>query len=177
MYRRDTQEQSAKESHPERPSVTRARWCEIDISLAARCESPVLITAPPDDALAIARLIATLGRGDRPPSVLTCDPTQGDDVTAALAGASVGARPDWGAPVLLLREVQSLGSEGQAALTRYLLQRQFRPLGQTARLVVSSSESLFEYVERGAFDEGLYYRLSAIHIVGSDPPDGTGQLA
>ncbi len=142
---------------------------EIDLNLAARSDGPVLITARPTDALAIARLIAAVGRGACPVEVVTCDHAEGDDVLAAMADARLSPPSECERPILLLREVHALTSSEQATVMTRLAERQLRPFEQTARILASSSIDLFDCVERGTFDEQLFYRLNRIHIVGRGP--------
>jgi hypothetical protein len=149
-------------------------WCEIDINLAARYDGPVLISATPDDALAIARLIATLGRGGSPTQVLICDLAAGDDVMTAMADAALRQHLGSERLMLLLREVQALTPSDQTIVMKRLVDRQLRPFENTARIIASSSINLFQRVEQGTFDPRLFYRLNAIHIIGSNQA-GTAQ--
>lgn len=167
MFRRTAKEGTEIEPDLLRPSADHSVWCEVDISLAAQTDGPVLISATPDEALAIARLIATLGPGEGPMPVLTCDPAEGGDVLTAMADSSLRHEPGSNRPILLLREVQTLTSSEQAALLKRLCGRPRRPIEQSARILASSSIDLFQAVGRGAFDERLFYRLNQIHIVAS----------
>src|SRR5439155_277139 len=80
-----------------------------DISLAARCTAPVLITGAVDDTLPIVQAIAARNQHDLsgPPTIVTCDPAAGDDVVAAIAasGRNGGAT---GRAILWLKEVHAL---------------------------------------------------------------------
>jgi hypothetical protein len=134
-----------------------------DINFAARAHTPVLITAAPDHALSIARVIATGGRGDCTPEVLICDPTAGDDVLAAMADHKLSS-PEGHAPILLLKEVQGLTTSDQAAVLKCLDRQQKERSGRAPRVIASTSIDLFGCVERGTFDAQLFYRLNAIHI-------------
>jgi hypothetical protein len=146
-----------------RPSEAFSKAIVNDINLAARAHTPVLITAAPDHALSIARVIATGGRGDCTPEVLTCDPTAGDDVLAAMADDKLTS-PEGHAPILLLKEVQGLTTSDQAAVLKCLDRQQKERSGRAPRVIASTSIDLFGCVERGTFDAQLFYRLNAIHI-------------
>jgi hypothetical protein len=122
-----------------------------DILLAARSTCAVLITAPPEDALEIARAIA-LERGciDR---LLVHD----------FGSAEASELPESRALMLLLREVHDLTPRQQRLLMDLLEERQ----GSAPRIIASSSVSLYERVREGTFDARLYYRLNTIHVVAS----------
>jgi hypothetical protein len=122
-----------------------------DILLAARSTCAVLITAPPDEALEIARAIAIEeGSADR---LLVHD--------SATAAASDLPESHPGPLILLLREVHDLTPGRQRLLMDLLEERQ----GASPRIIASSSVSLYDRVKEGTFDAGLYYRLNAVHIV------------
>ena len=167
MFRRIAKEGTELEPDLLHPWPDQSVWCEMDINLAAQCDGPVLITATPDDALAIARLIATLARGECPTQVLTCDPAEGGDVLTEMADSALHHQPGSDRPILLLREVQMLTSSEQAAVMNRLGARASWPVEHLARILASSSIDLFEAVRRGAFDERLFYCLNQIHIVRS----------
>jgi hypothetical protein len=146
-----------------------SNWLEIDIRLVASRDTPVLVSAEPEDALVIARLIAAAGREGRPPDILTCDPAKGEDVTAALGDPRLGYTIGRAAPILLLREVHALTPSDQSILMKHLSERRCGPLGHSARIIVSSSIDLFECTRNRTFDERLFYRLNGIHIVPRPP--------
>ncbi len=172
MFRLTAKEHTPMESDFLRPPVD-PTWCEIDINLAARYDGPVLISATPEDALAVARLIATLGRGGSPTQVLICDLAAGDNVMTAMADAALRQHLGSERLILLLREVQALTPSDQTIVMKRLVDRQLRPFENTARIIGSSSINLFERVEQGTFDARLFYRLNAIHIIGSTQPGMT----
>ena len=124
----------------------------VDILLAARSTCAVLITAGPDEALEIARAIA-IERGciDR---LLVHDLGSADDSEIPEAHQSP--------LILLLREVHDLTPRQQ----RLLMELFEEPQGRAPRIIASSSVSLYKRVQEGRFDEGLYYRLNAVHVVG-----------
>ena len=165
MSPRDRKEQAATKPNLANPSIDQSQSFEIDIKLAARIDGPVLITATPDDALAIARLIGS-ARRDCHVEVVTCDPANGEDVVAAMADARLRPRTGSEKRILLLREVHTLTPSDQAALMDRLAERQLEPLEQSARILASSAAHLFEYVVRGSFDERLFYCLNGMHIIG-----------
>ena len=137
----------------------------IDIDLAIHSSVAVLITAPPDDALSIARVIANQrGCGE---DLLVCD-----------FGARGRQRPDGTdqpplerARILLLREVHTLTPSQQARLMELF---EAGEPGPRPRIIASSSVALFDRVRQGTFDERLYYRLNGIHLT---TPAGAGGLA
>ena len=133
-----------------------------DILLAARSSCAVLITAPPNDALQIAQAIASeRGCGDQ---LLVRD--------FGPAGARASDLSD--APqrplILLLREVHDLSPRQQELLMELIEEGH----GSPPRIIASSSVSLFERVQQGAFDPRLFYRLNAVHVVVSSAPEERG---
>lgn len=131
---------------------------DTDINIAAYSTCAVLITAPPDDALEIARAIATeRGCADR---MLVCDFGQGAASRAAeLASLTQSPR------ILLFREVHDLTPRQQALLMELLEEGHG---GRGPRIFASSSVSLFDRVQDGAFDARLFYRLNTVHVVASE---------
>lgn len=144
--------------------MTELTMVETEIELARQSRGPVLITAPPDRALAIAEAIAAGGtRGT--PRMVECD-------GAAIVSAARGDRPESGttdkAVALVVREVYALSETEQEALMRLL------DPGNAIRhrrIIASSSVCLFDRVRRGTFDKTLFYRLNMIHIVGHSCSD------
>jgi hypothetical protein len=124
-----------------------------DILLAARSSCAVLISAPPDEALEIARAIA-LEKG-------SIDRLLVHDSGPAEAGEVPGSRLN--PLILLMREVHDLTPRQQRLLMELLEERQGRP----PRIIASSSVSLYDRVREGTFDAGLYYRLNTVHVVGT----------
>ena len=140
-------------AYPEDPACRSA--CEQDIHLAARCRSRVLITAPPDRAVAVARAIgAGARRTGGEAAVEVCDTAFCDAVSQLPA--------DTGTAILLLREVHAMSRSDQLALRRVLVERASH---YQTRIFASSSVSLYDRVREGTFDDGLFYYLNTIHIV------------
>ncbi|MGE3510651.1 MAG: hypothetical protein AB7N65_17395 [Vicinamibacterales bacterium] len=67
------------------------------------------------------------------------------------------ARPAEGCGTLVLQNVGTLGRSDQTDLRRWL-----DDSGEHTQVVSTSARALFPLVERGLFDEALYYRLSAM---------------
>jgi hypothetical protein len=127
---------------------------EADIYIAARSSCAVLITALPEDALEIARAIATADR------LLVCDFGAGAASRAAEL-SSLEQTPR----ILLLREVHDLTPRQQELLMELLEEGHG---GRGPRIFASSSVSLFDRVQVGAFDARLFYRLNTVHVVAND---------
>jgi hypothetical protein len=133
---------------------------ETDIGLAKQYRLPVLITAPADRALPVAREIAAGGKKNkkRLPVVMFDGAAI---VSAALGdGRANGTATD--DVVLVVREVHALSDTEQAALMLLLYDGEE---GRHRRIIATSSVCLFDRVARGAFNAKLFYRLNAIHIV------------
>jgi hypothetical protein len=135
----------------------------LDIHVAVRTKVPVLISAPPDCAVNVARAIAAFAGAWNATDVVVCDCAGGDDLGTAVASAlSVrGRHPS--EVILLLREVHALGAAGQVAVANLVAAWH---AGRGAPWVISTcSVSLFDRVREGGFDETLFYSLNALHIV------------
>jgi DNA-binding NtrC family response regulator len=71
---------------------------------------------------------------------------------------------------LFLDEIDSLSLKSQAALLRFLQEKEYRPIGcnkthkANVRLIVASNHSLPDLVANGVFREDLYYRLLILTI-------------
>jgi hypothetical protein len=136
----------------------------LDIHVAAQTKAPVLISAPADCAVNVARAIAAFASVWKAADVVVCDCAGGDDLAAAVASARSGCGdPD--AAILLLREVHALGEADQAAVARVFADPGDGRGHGAPRIISTSSVSLFDRVLEGAFDERLFYRLNAMHIV------------
>lgn len=140
---------------------------QADIRLARNTRVPVLITATPDRALAVAQAIAAGGKNKTKTPLTMWD-------GAAIVNA---ARQDWresGTPrdqvVLAVQEVQALSETEQAALMELLSAQE--NVGYR-RIVAMSSGGLFDRVRQGTFDEALFYRLNVVHILIHSCSDST----
>lgn len=138
---------------------------EEDVEIAARSRVPVLITAPPDRALEIARDIAERSARSGPARMQICDLAAGGDIVAALTENRIRAAAREGTTTLLLQEVHMLSEIEQEAIMSLLDTRPLRPIDDTPRIISTSSVSLFDRVLQGAFDPRLFHRLNVIHIV------------
>src|SRR5229473_3452746 len=147
---------------PRTTPVDPAKALEDDITLAAMSLAPVLITAPPDDALRIVRAIAARERRGYAREVLTCDAAAGDDVIRAIAANRARIATDHGTAILWVSEVHALKSRDQLALMK-LLAYPGRG-GNVPRIAASSSVVLSDCIAQGRFDARLFYRLNIIHI-------------
>ena len=143
----------------------RAKAFEQDITLAAMSLVPVLITAPPADALCIVRAIAARERRGRTREVLTCDASAGDHVIGIIADNRVRIATDHGTAILWIGEVHALTPRDQSALIKLLAPLNSGREEDVPRIVASSSIALRDYVLSGRFDPRLFYRLNIIHIV------------
>jgi hypothetical protein len=138
---------------------------EEDLAIAARARVPVLISAPPERALTIARTIATRSDPAGTETMRVCDTAAGEDVLAALAENRLLTSEGQGPTTFLLREVQMLTESQQAAVMRLLDTHPLRAVEETPRIITTSSVSLFDLVKQGSFDARLFSRLNVIHIV------------
>src|SRR5262245_30224758 len=143
----------------------RAKAFEEDITLAAVSLVPVLITAPPADALCIVRAIAERERRGRTREVLACDASAGDDVIGTIADNRACLATDHGTAILWIEEVHALPPCDQSALIKLLDPLSSARAEDVPRIVASSSIALRDYVRNGRFDARLFYRLNIIHIV------------
>jgi len=126
--------------------------------VAAAGTVPVLITAPPGCASVIVQAIAARSHRDLIPV-----PAASHDILRAIAEERLGIRTRRGA-ILWLEEVHELTPAHQAAVMR-LVERGAAQPQQALRIIASSSADLLAMVERGSFDDTLFYRLNAIHVV------------
>jgi hypothetical protein len=120
----------------------------LDIQVAARTRVPVLISAPPDCAVKVARAIAAFTDAPKASEVVVCDCAGGDDLGAAVAQSVRGRGPS--DVILLLREVQSLGAADQAAVADLVTACHAGRNGP--RIISTCYESHFDRVREGAFD-------------------------
>jgi hypothetical protein len=157
---------SALEPEPVDSMTGEPDWGQLalDIHVAAQTKAPVLISAPADCAVNVARAIAAFASVWKAADVVVCDCACGDDLGAAVASARSGG-DDTDTPILLLREVHALGEADQAAMARVFADPGDGRPHAAPRIISTSSVSLFDRVLEGAFDEQLFYRLNAMHIV------------
>jgi hypothetical protein len=132
---------------------------EMDISIARQWQCPVLITAPIEDALAVAHVIAD-GDGNGGPTRPMVMWNGAAIVDAATGDRSAGTTSD--EAVLVVPEVHTLSDAEQAALLSfYDSSDEIR----RRRLIATSSVCLFDRVKQGNFNARLFYRLNGIHLV------------
>jgi Sigma-54 interaction domain len=144
--------------------MTGSMKLENEIGLARRSRVPVLISAPADRALAVAEAIVSGVPGKTPPVVMCDGPTI---VDAARGECRESGTED--EVVMIVREVQNLSEFEQAGLMQLL--DQGAGVGRR-RIIATSSASLFDRVGQGTFNETLFYRLNAIHIISDAGSDG-----
>lgn len=71
---------------------------------------------------------------------------------------------------LFLDEIEALSESSQVKLLRFIEDKQFKPLGQSAyqssnvRIIAAAKEYLWDYVQEGRFREDLFYRLNVVQI-------------
>ena len=134
----------------------------LDIHVAARTKVPVLISAPPDCAVNVARAIAAFADQWKASHVVVCN-CGADDLAGAVANAeAVGGRRT-SEVILVLQEIHALGAAEQAVVAS--LVAAFQAGRNTPRIISTSSESLFDRVRQGLFDGQLFYCLNSLHIV------------
>jgi len=139
--------------------MTEARNLEKDISVAKQWLGPVLITAPPDYALAVAHVIAVGDNKQQRLRMVMCD---GAAIVSAALGDRRALETTTGETVLVVHEVHTLSAAEQAAL---LVLHDAEKVGHR-RIIATSSVCLFDRVKRGTFNASLFYRLNTIHLVG-----------
>jgi len=142
-----------------------------DLTLAARSELPVLISARSGRVRSeYARAIhETSERGGDPLITIRCDGGNGhareatDQMREQLAAACHGS--------VFLDRVDTLTPSGQGELFSLIerLSRRRAPRGgdrlPAVRLISGSRHSLLRLVAAGRFREDLFYRLNAIHLI------------
>jgi hypothetical protein len=148
-----------------RAQIRSANWGQLalDIHVAARTKVPVLISAPADCAVNVARAIAAFAGAWKVGDVVVCDCKGGDDLGAAVTRAQLLGGRHPGELILLLQEVHALGAADQAAVADLLAA--WHAGHRAPRIISTCSVSLFDRVRTGAFDEQLFYSLNALHIV------------
>ena len=136
-----------------------------DVQMAARSRVSVLITAPPERAIEIAREIAARAAHNGSARVQVCDLAAGDDVVAALIESRLRTGLEDGNRTLVLQEVHLLSEIEQETVMKMFDARVTRPVGQVPRIIATSSVSLYDRVRDGVFDGRLFHRLNVIHII------------
>jgi hypothetical protein len=135
-----------------------------DIQIAAVSDLPVLISGPPAASREVAfELDRQSGAACGSVDVIDCRQQGAINAVSYLTReASCGsvARPR----ILLLQEVHALAPHEQSQLAEHIAQlcAGSRP---AIRILSSSSVWLYERVRHHAFNEDLFYRLNAIHVV------------
>jgi transcriptional regulator of acetoin/glycerol metabolism len=126
---------------------------EADVQCALTNTAPVLITAAPDLATAIARRIHRNSLNRRGPFLtLDCGRL---NLPEQLDAAFESAAPTG---TVFLRDVDKLAPALQAELYSRIV-----PLG--VRVIAATSVSLLLAAAHGKFEERLFYRLNQIHLV------------
>jgi two-component system, NtrC family, response regulator AtoC len=148
-----------------------------------RCDAPVLVLGETGTGKElVARAIHNLGaRASGPFVPVNCGALPDHLMENELFGHERGAYTDArsAAPgaigeaaggTLFLDEVDALSPKAQAALLRFLQDREYRPLGggrtrrADARVIAASNADLRELCERRAFRPDLYFRLDILSV-------------
>jgi hypothetical protein len=138
---------------------------EGDVEIAARTSVPVLITAGSDRARDIALAIAARSGPAGAGPIQVCDRSAGDNVLTAVTEAQVSALRGTSARTILFPEVHMLSEIEQDAVMSLFDAARSPGLEAMPRIITTSSISLLDRVEQGAFDARLFHRLNMIHIV------------
>ena len=138
---------------------------EMDISIARQWQCSVLITAPLDNALAVAHVIAADDKAETTRPMVIWNGAA--IVNAVTGGRNGGTTSD--EVVVVVPEVHTLSDAEQAALLSfYDSPEKIR----CRRLIATSSVCLFDRVKQGTFNARLFYRLNGIHLVSRLCGDG-----
>jgi len=135
---------------------------EADVQCAVTNSSPVLITAPPDLAAAVARRIHGSGLNRRSP-FLTLDCSRAQQAEQLEMVFEIAAPKG----TVFLRDVDRLAPPLQALLNT-------RMAAHGVRVIAATSVSLLRAAALGTFDERLFYRLNQIHLIAPQPGKTTG---
>ena len=153
------------------------------VGAVARYQTPVLVTGETGTGKElVARAIHYAGPlADHPFVPVNCGALSDELLLAELFGHEKGAftdaksaRPGLVAEAdggtLMLDEVDSLSPKAQAALLRFLQDKEYRPVGgdrvmrAEVRVISATNQHLKRLVEAGRFREDLYYRLHVVEI-------------
>jgi len=132
-----------------------------DIAVAVSHAAPVLITAPMPSTDAIVQAIVSSHHHVETPEMLSHEVGEGELANALAEGRRVAARH--GRAILWLKEVHRLAADAQRSLMGEMTEEMTE--GETLQIIASSTADLFDYVNSGAFDARLFYRLNTVHIV------------
>jgi hypothetical protein len=132
-----------------------------DLAVAQRATVCILISATRETAWEMARKIAR-GCGSEL-SWIDCDAVEPDEFGDLLREHVHGRTREAVKRILFLREVQVLTPANQQLLSDLIASHP--PIGNRPRLIASSSLSLYDWVRAGLFDEGLFYKLNAMHLI------------
>lgn len=132
-----------------------------DIAVAVSHPAPVLITAPMPCAQAIVHAIVSSNHDVEGPEMVSYEVGKGELADALAEGRRAAARH--GRAVLWLKEVHRLESEAQRSLMGEMTEEPAD--SEVLQIIASSTADLYQYVNAGAFDARLFYRLNTIHIV------------
>lgn len=136
------------------------RELDLDVRCAADIEVPVLVTATADTAEWVAHVVHfRSGRRDHPLIGYRVTGTETD--AAALFQCLQDHMRDH--PTVLVSDVSRLPRDAQVLLEGWLADQSSRST-PAVRLIATSPVWLHDMVERGEFNEDLYYRLNKIHI-------------
>ncbi|HYN78159.1 MAG TPA: sigma 54-interacting transcriptional regulator [Lamprocystis sp. (in: g-proteobacteria)] len=154
-----------------------------DMRRLIRCEAPVLVVGETGTGKElVARAVHYLGARSAGPFVpVNCGALPDHLVENELFGhergaytdaksSALGAIGEAAGGTLFLDEVEALSPKAQAALLRFLQDREYRPLGARqarradTRVVAASNADLRELSERRAFRSDLYFRLDILRV-------------
>jgi DNA-binding NtrC family response regulator len=140
---------------------------EEDIDCAVRCDVNVMVSGERGvGKTSVARRIHFGSRRGRVPLVISRTNDAAGELDPAMLNATHGA-------TVLVEDPERLSPAAQGRLLRFIEQRATRggPAGRTfvpnhgLRFITTTRSDLFELVRRQRFDESLFYRLNAIHLV------------
>lgn len=153
------------------------------VGLYSKYDAPVLITGETGTGkeLAARGLHYNGDRHSKPFIAVNCatlsDELFSSELFGHIKGSFTDARKDKKGflsvadkGTLFLDEIDSLSLKSQAALLRFLQEKEYRPVGSeqtyqsNARIVASSNCKLEEKIKNGEFREDLYYRLYILTV-------------